>query len=168
MAVPLALSFPMAVLVWMANVDGFALWGLALGGPVGLFLLSIKPQVAGLVGLVWVAQAWREGGWRKVLILTAPTLVIAVIFTLVYPHWLSVILAVPARPGGNESTGFPWYVPLGLALLVFAVRRNRNEWAALATMMVAPYARTQSWVGALVLLAVRYPLEGLIASAASW
>ncbi|MBI4770454.1 MAG: hypothetical protein HY784_08615, partial [Chloroflexi bacterium] len=168
MALPLVLSFPSLVLLWSANVDGLSLWGLALGGPVGLLLLSTKPQVAGLVGVVWTAQAWREGGWRKAAILVAPTLVVALVFLVIYPHWPSVVFAPTQRTGQSDATGFPWFMPLGLALLAAAVRRNREEWAALASMMVASYARPQSWIGAMTLLAVRYPPEGIIAVAASW
>src|SRR5258708_24612980 len=55
------------------NVEGYVLWGLALGGPVGLLLLSIKPQVAMLVAVIWSIQAWQKSRWRGVLKLLLPT-----------------------------------------------------------------------------------------------
>lgn len=168
MALPLALSFPMIVLLWHANVDGLVLWGLAAGGPIGLLLLSTKPQVAGFVGIVWALQAWRDGGGRKLAALIIPTLTVALVFLIIYPRWPSVVFAPTDRTGRSDTTGFPWYLPLGLAMLVAAVKRRREDWAALASMMVAPYARAQSWIGALALLTCRYPLEGMVAIAASW
>lgn len=40
-----------------ANVEGYVLWGLALGGPVGLLLLSVKPQAAIFVAVIWGIRA---------------------------------------------------------------------------------------------------------------
>jgi hypothetical protein len=51
-AVIACVSIPFLTLVALGNVDGFVIWGLVLGGPAGFFLLSVKPQVASLVGLV--------------------------------------------------------------------------------------------------------------------
>jgi hypothetical protein len=166
LALPLALSFPMAVLLWMGQVDGIVLWGLTLGGPAGLLLLSAKPQAAGLVGLIWAMRAWREGGWKKTARLVAPTMAVAAVFALLYPNWLRGMSA--ASGWAWTTNGFPWSIPLGVAMLVMAVRRDREDWAALATILLAPYANLQSWVGALALLTLSYPTEGAAASLATW
>src|SRR5438876_12407395 len=39
-ALLMSVSIPMLATVYWANVEGFCLWGLALGGPIGFFLLS--------------------------------------------------------------------------------------------------------------------------------
>jgi hypothetical protein len=166
LALPLAVSFPMATLLWHGQVDGVALWGLTLGGPVGLLLLSAKPQVAGLVGAVWLVRAWRSGRWRAVLTLLAPTAIVAAVFILLYPSWLRGV--AQAAGWAHTTNGFPWLAPLGVAGLVAALRQEREDLAALATVLIAPYANVQSWVGALALLALRYPLEGVVAALATW
>lgn len=163
---PLAIAFPMATLLWTVSVDGLSLCGLALGGPLGLLLLATKPQVAVMVGAVWAGKAWRAGGWRLTARLLAPTAAAAGLGAWLYPGWLPAMLA--AAQWSHRTTGFPWYLPLGAALLWLAVRRGREDWAALANIMLAPFANIQSWVAAYTLLTLAYPSEGLIALAASW
>jgi hypothetical protein len=166
LALPLAVAFPMATLLWHGQVDGLVLWGLALGGPVGLFLLSTKPQVAGLVGLVWLVRAWRQGRWRQATILILPTAVVALVFTWLYPSWLSEFSTAATRT--YTTNGFPWTLPVGAAALVAALRHDREDWAALATVFLAPYVNVQSWMGALALFAIQYPVEGMAAALGSW
>lgn len=166
MLLPLALSFPALVLLWTVSVDGLSLLGLALGGPLGLILLLTKPQIAGLVGAVWAVKAWQAGGWRPVAWLVLPAAIVAALSAWWYPHWLPTMLT--AASWGHRTNGFPWYFPFGVAVLVMALRQKREDWAALANLMVVPFATAQSWIGAYSLLALAYPLEGGIAIAASW
>jgi hypothetical protein len=144
--IPLAVSFPMVVLLWVASVDGLSLWGIALGGPLGLILLLTKPQVAALVGGVWAWTAWREGGWRKVAVLIVPAIVVALISIWLYPNWLPTMFN--ASGWAHRTTGFPWYFPIGVAMFVTALRQKREDWAAFANLMVSPFATPQSWVAA--------------------
>lgn len=164
---PLALCYPMLMLLWNAQLEGFVLWGLVVGPtPLGFFLLMSKPQVAGLVGLIWILEAWQAGSWRRVLWLVGPTAALAVLFMSLYPEWLSGIGQAAQRT--YTANGFPYSVALGAACLVFAVRHQREEWAALATLLLVPYANVQSWMAALTLLTARYRAEGISAALASW
>jgi hypothetical protein len=164
---PLALCYPMLMLLWNAQLEGFVLWGLVLGPtPFGFFLLMTKPQVAGLVSLVWLIEAWRVGGGRRVLWLGGPTAVVMILSVAIYPDWLQGLSQ--AAQWSYTANGFPYSVALGAACLVFAVRHQREEWAALATLLLVPYANVQSWMAALTLLTARYRAEGVSAALASW
>jgi hypothetical protein len=168
MALLVGASFVFMAVILDANVEGFVLWGLALGGPVGLLLLSIKPQVAGLVGLVWMIQAWDQERWRGVVKLGLPTLLVVLVFTAAYPQWITAALAARDLPTATSVNGWPWLLPAAAAALIWAVVRRRMTWAAIATTWASPYFLVHSYIGALALVAAESPWLGAAAVAASW
>lgn len=165
---PLVISYPFLALLVYSNIDGLILWGLAVGGPIGMILLSTKPQAAILVGVIWVIKAWKKGGLKAVAILLAPLTALAAIMTALYPDWVRNIFWFTSRTDGVLTNGFPWLVPLGIGLFIAAVRREREDWAAIATILISPYVRVHSWIIALSLLALSYPLEGSIVALSTW
>jgi len=165
---PLALSYPFIVLLSNSNLEGLLLWGLVIGGPIGLILLAVKPQAAILIGLVWCVKAWKEGGWKQLAILITPLIFLTVVSIIIFPIWLDNLLVFARRPDGGVINGFPWLVPFGIGLGFLAVRRGREDWAAAATIMLMPYLRIQSWAVALCLLILSYPLEGSIMALSTW
>jgi hypothetical protein len=168
MAAPLVLSFPMLVLLWHAQLDGFILWGVVFGGPLGFLFLSFKPHVGGGIALIWLWRAWQmEGAWGVVR-LVWPTVALAIGFTALYPNWLEAMASATTQNDSGAVGGFPWLIPMGVFLLVAAWRAKREELAAPSALFLSPYARIQSWIVSLALLACRYPLEGVIACAATW
>jgi hypothetical protein len=154
----------------MANgtVDGLALWGLALGGPVGFFLLSVKPQVASLVGVVWMWQAYQQDAWRGVLKLAGPTTAVGIVFTALYPQWVRIFFAVHERVASSSYNLWPWLIPVAVLALWWALRRGKPAGAAVATTLSAPYILAHSYVGALALVADELPVLGIILAALSW
>jgi hypothetical protein len=166
--IPVALSLPFIATIIFGNIDGLSLWGLAIGGPVGLILLSTKPQTAFLVGIVWGWQAWKKGKLPATARLVLPLIILATIMAFLYPDWIKHLLWFKDRTDGYLTNGFPWLIPVGIASLVYAIRHGKEEWAAVATVLLSPYVRVQSWIGALALLTLAFPLEGSIAAIASW
>ena len=161
-------SIPMLATVFWANVEGLCLWGLALGGPLGFFLLSIKPQVASLVGLVWMWEAYQKERWRGVLKLVGPTVAVAVVFTLIYPQSIPAVLAARREAGTYPINFWPWLALPGAALLYWAIKKRRESWASVSTITIAPYIRLQSLIGAMVLVTAEYPVVGVILTALPW
>jgi len=49
------------------NLDWLVALGFVLPPQIGLFFIIIKPQVGIGVGLYWLVEAWRAGGWQRVL-----------------------------------------------------------------------------------------------------
>jgi len=150
------------------NVEGYILWGLALGGPVGLLLLSVKPQAAMLVGVVWSIQAWQKARWRGLLTLLLPTAIVSGLFTIVYPQWIGASLGARHQPQATSVNLWPWLLPVAGGLMIFAVVKLRQAWAALATNLALPYFRFHSYIGTLVLIAAEMPWLGALAVAGSW
>ena len=162
------MSFIFVVVLLDANIEGYVLWGLALGGPLGLLLLSLKPQVAMLVGVLWAVQAWRAARWKGVLVLVLPTALVAALFTLAYPHWLTASLAARHLPTATAVNLWPWLVPVAVVALAAAIKRARPAWAAIATALASPYFLVHSYIGALALLAGESRRLGALAVMASW
>jgi hypothetical protein len=151
-----------------ANVDGYVLWGLALGGPVGLLLLSVKPQVAILVAVIWSIQAWQKSRWRGVLKLMLPTAIIGGLFTILYPQWIGAALGANRLPRATTVNLWPWLLPVAGGLMIVAVAKLKQEWAALATNLAMPYFQLHSYIGALALIAAEIPWLGGVAVIGSW
>lgn len=168
LAFPILLSFPFMVLLCNSNLEGLLLWGLAIGGPIGLILLAVKPQAALLIGLVWCVKAWKKGGWKQLAILVSPLILLTIASIILYPVWLDNLLVFTRRTDGGIINGYPWLVPFGIGLGIIAIRKEREDWAAVATLLLMPYVRIQSWTVVLCLLAVTYPLEGSIMALSTW
>ena len=169
-AQPLALaaflvSPPVLHCLLNANIDWMPLLGVVLPPQAGLFLLVIKPQVGFVVGLFWLVEAWRKGRWREVLRVFWPatlallaTFAIFGLWPLRFAHTLSF--------WWNASL-WPESIPVGVALLVAALRRRRMEYALAASPCLSPYVLFHSWCGALVAL-VASQAEFLAAVAGLW
>src|SRR5260221_5885087 len=161
-------SIPMLSTIYWGNVEGFCLWGLAVGGPIGFFLLTVKPQVAGLVGLVWIWEAYQKERLLGVAKLVGPTAAIAVVSTFAYPQWIPAMLESQAQVNGGAVNAWPWLVPLGLLLLYQALKMKRGSWAGVSTAMITPYLRDHSLIAATTLDAADYPILGVIFLVSPW
>jgi hypothetical protein len=165
---PVAISFPFLSLLVFGNIDGLCLWGLALGGPLGMILISTKPQVACLVSIVWIKKAWDRGKYIAVAKLVAPLILVAAYMLWKYPGYLRQTLVYSRRLDGVFTNGYPWLVPAGIAALFAAYKHEREEWAALASLLISPYVRIQSWVATISLFAIRYPVKGTVMALSTW
>jgi hypothetical protein len=143
-----------------ANIDWIPLLGVVLPPQIGLFLVVVKPQVGFGVALFWLVEAWRNGGgrlrsgyWgglREVLRVFWPVTVALLATFAVFGFW-------PLRFGHTltfwwNASLWPASIPVGLALLVAALRRRRKEFALAASPCLSPYVLFHSWSGALVAL----------------
>jgi hypothetical protein len=167
-ALLVGVSFIFVFALLDGNVEGLVLWGLAIAGPAGLLLLSVKPQVAILVAVIWGIQAWQRSRWRGLLILFAPTFLIAAVFTLIYPQWIVAALGARNQPAATSVNLWPWLLPVAVGCLAYAVVKLRPAWAALATNLAVPYFRVHSYIGALTLIAAENPWLGAVAVLGSW
>ena len=145
------LSPPVIHCLLNANIDWMPVLGFVLPPQIGLFFVVIKPQVGFAVGLFWLVEAWRKGGLREVVRVfgpvTAGLLASFIIFRsagfwpLRFSHTLTF--------WWNASL-WPMSIPVGLALLVAAIRKRRIEYAMGAAPCLSPYVLFHSWSGALV------------------
>jgi hypothetical protein len=147
----LLLSPPVLHMILNANVDWIPLLGFVLPPQIGLFFISTKPQVGYIVGVFWLFEAWRSGGWREVLRVFGPFTIVVALSFLLFGFW-------PMR--GGELAGeisfnaslWPLTIPVGLGLLVASIRKRDMRYAMGASPCLSPYVIFHSWSGAVMAL----------------
>jgi hypothetical protein len=137
------------------NVEWMVVPAFVLPPQIGLFLLAVKPQVGYVVAIFWLVEAWRKGGWRQVVRVFAPITIALVLSILIFGVW-------PLKSGRQLDFSFrasfwPASIPVGLTLLVYAIRRNKVRFTFGASPLLSPYALFHSWVGALYAIADMVP-----------
>jgi hypothetical protein len=146
------LSPPVLMGLWNANIDWLVLLGFVLPPQIGLFFVTVKPQMGIAVVVFWLAQALRKGGVREAVRVFWPiTLATAASFVL-FGLWPLDILRAPVGEGFNASF-WPMSIPVGLVALAVAIRQERIEFAVAASPCFATYLTFHSWVGAVAALA---------------
>ncbi len=153
-------SYPFMALIHTGQIEWIPLLGLATGGWLGAALIAMKPQAGLLAGLVWFIRSDQ-----KLAYITMAVGLLSVSF-LIWGNWPASMLANMAEipdtkrwPGIMGVSIWPWGIPIGVALLVDAIRqaglRNATVLAILATLMLTPYFNVQSMVG---LIALAFPM----------
>ncbi len=154
-ASPIAVAFvlispPVMHVLLNGNLDWLAAIGFIAPPQIGLFFISIKPQMGIAVAPFWLIQAWRLGGWKQVVKTFAPFTIVLLLSFAVFGLW----------PLGAARTGAYWWnaslwpmsIPVGLALFVTSIRKQKIEYAIAASPTLSPYVLFHSWIG--VLLAI--------------
>lgn len=133
------------------GIDWLVTLGYILPPQVGLFFVLIKPQIGITVALFWFVEAWRRGKLRKVLQVFMPIgLAYAVGYFLFGTDaiWRGSAFIGSSKPW--DLTTFPFTVPEGLALLLYALRTRNIKWSIPASPLLAPYVAFYSWPAALL------------------
>ncbi len=145
----LVLSPFMFYALYFDNIDWLVLWGFILPPPIGLLFVMLKPQVGIAVAFYWAYTAWRDGGWRKLVVLFGPLAGALAANFAVFGGWL--------RPTSDQLTygpynqsAFPWSVPIGLLLLYLSIRYKRQNVSISASPFLSPYLNMGSWTMVLV------------------
>ncbi|MCI0609031.1 MAG: hypothetical protein L0Z71_08225 [Anaerolineae bacterium] len=154
-AKPIAIVFllfspPVLHVLLNGNLDWLAALGFIAPPQIGLFFISIKPQMGIAVAPFWLIQAWREGGWKQTIKTFAPFAIALLLSFLIFGLW----------PFGTYRTADYWWnaslwpmsIPVGLALFVASIRKQKIEYARAASPCLSPYVLFHSWVG--VILAI--------------
>jgi len=159
------LSAPVVYSLRYAQTDGLAALGFVLPPQIGLFFVLAKPQAGLAVALFWLVEAWREGGVKRVARTFAPVTLAYLLSFAIYGIWLT---------RGMGSIGldcnisfWPTSLPIGLILLVHALRHRRFHTSIIAGPFFSPYLAIHSWSTALLGLAPSTS-EAVVASVATW
>jgi hypothetical protein len=143
----LLLSPPVLHGMLNGNIDWLALLGVVLPPQLGLFFLSMKPQIGAAIAFFWFIEAWREGGWRQTGRVFTPILLAFILSILLYGAW-PLRAKVEVGLWWNASL-WPMSLPLGMVLLVTAIRKRQLAYAMGASPCFAPYILLHSWVVAI-------------------
>lgn len=149
------------------NANWLVLLGFTLPPQIGLFFITIKPQVGAGVAVFWLVEAWRKGGWREVARVFGPLAIALGASFLVFGFWpMRSVYVFTSSQTWNASL-WPASVPVGLVLLVSALRQRKIRYAFGVAPCLSPYVLFHAWSGALLALAPAQA-EMLVAVAGLW
>lgn len=132
------------------NIDWLAALGVVLPASLGLFFLVIKPQIGIGVIIFWLYSSWKEGGIKNTIRTFAPVTIAYGLSLIVFGFW--PLLATETLNQFWNTSFWPVSIPLGLALLVTAIRKNDIRYAMGASPCLSLHVLFHSWV--IVLLAI--------------
>jgi hypothetical protein len=141
-------SFPIVYNLFFGQIDALIAIGFLLPQPIGIFLLLAKPQIGIGVVIFWTITAWREGRLRRMIRLLLPVTLAFGISFLLYGAWY---LNVSSPIGKDWDTAFwPKSIPIGLALLAYAIQKKSAGPSIAASPFLSPYCGCQSWAVSLL------------------
>lgn len=135
------------------NANWLVLLGFTLPPQLGLFFVLIKPQVGAGVAVFWLAEAWRKGGWRETVRVFGPVALALGLSFLFFGFWPARSLHVFTTSQTWNASLWPASLPVGVVLLVAALRQRQIRYAFGAAPCLSPYVLFHAWSGALLALA---------------
>jgi hypothetical protein len=159
-AKPISLIFflispPVLHVLYNGNLDWLAAIGFILPPQLGLFFISIKPQMGIAVAIFWLFEAWRQGGVKQVLKVFAPFTSLLLISFVLFGLW--PLGALRTTNYWWNASLWPMSIPVGLGLLVAAIRKQKIEFAMAASPCLSPYVLFHSWAGAVLSIVAFVP-----------
>ncbi len=149
-----------------ANIDWMVILGFTLPPQLGLFFISVKPQMGSVVALFWLAEAWRKGRVREVLRVFAPFTIVLLLSFVLFGFYPLEWVTVEVDQWWNASL-WPTSIPIGLTLAVAAIYRRKIQFAMAASPLLSPYVLFHAYSGALAALA-SYTVEMVTAVIGLW
>jgi len=147
------ISPPVVHSLYNANLDWLPLLGFTMPPGIGLFFISVKPQMGTIVALFWLVQTWRSGGFWKVVRVFAPFGAVFLISLILFGFWPVHFREIQEYSQGWNASLWPASIPVGLALAVATFRRREIRFAMAASPCLSPYVLLHAWSGALASLA---------------
>ena len=159
-------SAPFLSLLVNGNMDWLPMAAFLLPAEAGLAVALSKPQVGMLAGLLWFKRAKRK------LLFLLPATGLLLLSFVVWGWWVPQMFA-QTGPGGRavgpwNVSPFPWMIPVGLALLYFAWKREDELLAVAATLCLVPYFAIYSLTAFFAMFAARSPRHAVIAWVVLW
>lgn len=163
--IAIILSYPVVFSNIYGNVDWLVYLGLLLPPRWGLFFVLTKPQAG--IGLVvfWLIEGYREGGIKKVLGHFAPVTLVLLLSFIIWGLWPTAGFTEIGK--AFNASLWPQSLPIGIALLIYAIRTHRPGLALAASPFLAPYVTPGSW-GASILGLLPLDLETIAAVISIW
>lgn len=135
------------------NVDSFVGLGLVTSPRVGIYLLSLKPQLGWGAIVYYVLTAFRARGLQKVISVTWPmAAIVALSFLPPFGFWPAKMLEATEQ-STNASLPFGIGLLVGVGLLAWGIARKDLLPAFAGGFIAAPYHAAHSWY--VLLLSIR-------------
>lgn len=161
------LSPPVLHCIVNANIEWLIVAGFIMPPPIGLFFVTVKPQTGFAVAIFWLFESWREGGLRRVVLVFFPVCIAYLLSFWLYGLWPLRLGNVLTYGQSFNASLWPLSIPVGLVLLVTAIRQRHMEWAMPASPCLSPYVLFHSWSAALMAL-MRQPVQLMAATTGLW
>src|SRR5215213_2517026 len=161
------LSPPVIHCLLNSNIEWLPLLGFIMPPQIGLFFVAIKPQIGIGVGLFWLIEAWRRGGFREVIRVFWPVSLVLLISFFIYGLWPLRFSETLTLTRGYNASFWPSSIPVGLTLLVASIHKRDINYAMASSPCLSPYVLFHAWVGALVSI-VSQPIETIAAVIGLW
>jgi hypothetical protein len=120
------------------NTDWMVALGLTMPPQIGLFLLVLKPQLSIGVVLLWFLEAWQRGKIKEVFRVFAPVTIALLCSFVMFGFWPAIIYGARMADKYNSSL-WPAGLPIGVAILVNALRTQSLKKAMVSSPFLAPY-----------------------------
>lgn len=149
------------------NLDGLVLLGAVLPPWIGLFFLTIKPQIGFVLILFIAVDYYRRGGLLHLARAFAPISFAFLLSLILYGPWFLRMATAHGPLAPNNASLIPLSLPFGLALTVASLRLRRDKMALAAGPLLAPYISIQSYSVCLAAL-FAYPIELAVTVGGLW
>jgi hypothetical protein len=155
------LSLPFVLLMWLANTDWYALFGLGGPGFFAPFLLTVKPQATGLVLVTYLhPQRW---------VYLVPLALAALVAFALWRWPLNIVEHQDTIIGyGHNWALWRHTWPLGLWAVWRAWRDRSVMWGCVASVLLTPYLALYSLVPTIYVVAREHRRAGIALSLSSW
>ena len=134
---------------------------------IGLFFIVIKPQIGIGVGLFWLIEAWRSGGFREAIRVFLPVSLAISISFIIFGLWPLRFSDTFILTRAYNASLWPSSIPIGLALLVASIHKRNIKSAMASSPCLSPYVLLHAWVVALVPV-LSQPIETIAAVIGLW
>ena len=131
------------------NFDWTVALGFTLPPPIGLFFVLTKPQISAPLVLYWLVDAWRSGGFRRVLRVFAPVILVYVISFLIFGPWI-LHFGGALSSLSNTANVWPYGLLVGFVLVVASLRMRKPGLSLSAGPFFSPYLAPYSWLPAIL------------------
>lgn len=158
-------SYPVISCLNGGGIDWLPMLSFVTPAPISLIFAAMKPQIGIGIGLYWLFESWRIGGWQAVIKNFWPVTALLFVSFAFYGFWVMTFLG-KTQNAVNISL-FPYSLPLAFWMLWIAVRQRRANLAMAAGPFMAPYHTMFSLAAPLVAL-FDYPKLLAMASACLW
>ncbi len=133
------------------NIDFLAAFGLILPPQIGLFFLAIKPQIGIGVAIFWLVEAWKDGGWKKVVKVFAPVTIAFSLSIIIFgPYMQNSIHLTDHEEIPFSYPLWPYTIPVGLSLLALAISRREFHLSISSSQFLSPYVAFYTYPFALL------------------
>lgn len=143
-------SPPVIHCLYNSNIEWLPVLGFILPPQIGLFFVSIKPQVGIGISVFWLIEAWNKGGVKEVIRVFTPITVALFVSFLLYGFWPLRFQSTLILTQGYNASIWPLGIPLGLYLLIKSIKLNNPFPAMASSPFFSPYALLHTYSGTLI------------------